>query len=268
MGLIATIRESFRSLVSPAEIVEAESGLDPLATPSLVKSAPVSEPVGAIHESPSGAIRELPLRPDTSVVGATGTPIFYEGFRVYEQMRRSDADVAAALAACKLPIRAADWQVVAAEVGDHPDAATSGRRISSTGEGKNTQAKAKEVAEFVRENLFGGLESPTLSGHWMTQSFESVIENALLSLDFGCAAHEDLWHVEGGRVRLRRLAGRLPLTFYRFHVEPDGETLVALEQWGYRGDDFVNVRVPADMLMTSGKSFSSTVSIALRASSS
>src|SRR6266705_2203009 len=133
MGLIATIRESFRSLVSPAEIVEAESGLDPLATPSLVKSAPVPEPVGAIHESP--------LRPATSVVGATGTPIFYgfvrdlgeynprlegrEGFRVYEQMRRSDADVAAALAACKLPIRAADWQVVAAEVGDHPDAATS-----------------------------------------------------------------------------------------------------------------------------------------------
>ena len=46
-----------------------------------------------------------------------------------------------------------------------------------------TQAKAKEVAEFVRENLFGGLESPTLSGHWVTQSFESVIENALLSLD-------------------------------------------------------------------------------------
>ena len=264
MGFIATIRESFRSLVSPTEILEAESGLDPLATPSLVKSAPVPEPVGAIHESPSGAIRELPLRPDTSVVGATGTPIFYgfvrdlgeynprlegrEGFRVYEQMRRSDADVAAALAACKLPIRAADWQVVAAEVGDHPDAATSGRRISSTGEGKNTQAKAKEVAEFVRENLFGGLESPTLSGHWMTQSFESVIENALLSLDFGCAAHEDLWHVEGGRVRLRRLAGRLPLTFYRFHVEPDGETLVALEQWGYRGDDFVNVRVPAEKL--------------------
>ena len=61
MGFIATIRESFRSLVSPTEILEAESGLDPLATPSLVKSAPVPEPVGAIHESPSGAIRELPL---------------------------------------------------------------------------------------------------------------------------------------------------------------------------------------------------------------
>ena len=149
-----------------------------------------------------------------------------EGFRIYEQMRRSDADVAAALAACKLPIRAADWQVVPAEesVRQPTDRSqeSEGSKTSSTGAGRVTQAKAKEVAEFVRENLFGGLESPTLSGHWMTQSFESVIENALLSLDFGCAAHEDLWHVEGGRVRLRRLAGRLPLTFYRFHVEPDG----------------------------------------------
>src|SRR5437899_11761501 len=197
MGFIATIRESFRSLVSPTEILEAESGLDPLATPSLVKSAPVPEPVGAIHESPSGAIRELPLRPDTSVVGATGTPIFYgfvrdlgeynprlkgrEGFRVYEQMRRSDADVAAALAACKLPIRAADWQVVTAEesVRQPTDRSqeSEGSKTSSTGAGRVTQAKAKEVAEFVRENLFGGLESPTLSGHWVTQSFESVIEN-------------------------------------------------------------------------------------------
>ena len=33
-------------------------------------------------------------------------------FLIYEKMRRSDADVKAALLACKLPIRAADYQIV------------------------------------------------------------------------------------------------------------------------------------------------------------
>ena len=61
--------------------------------------------------------------PDLTTIGAAGTPVL-SGFitdlqeynpqmrgrtalAVYEQMRRSDADVAAALAACKLPIRSA-----------------------------------------------------------------------------------------------------------------------------------------------------------------
>ncbi len=237
-------------ILSPTGIVEAEYGLDPLATPSLATSAAIPEPATPIDNRQS-KIENRPspqsLVPSTSVVGAPGTPIFYgfvrdlgeynskfegrEAFRHYEEMRRSDADVAAALAACKLPIRAADWQVLPGVSADQPG-----------------YARAVEIARFVRENLFGGLESPTLSGGWATQTFESVIENALLCLDFGCAAHEDLWHVDGGAVRLRRLSARLPLTFYRFHVEPDGETLIALEQWGYRGNAFVNVRVPADKL--------------------
>jgi hypothetical protein len=198
MALTQTIRGWFKS----GTRLEAELGLDPLATPSLVSNAPVPEPQGPIPSPQS-------LVPNTSVVGASGTPIFYgfvrdlgeynaklqgrDAFRIYEQMRRSDADVAAALAACKLPIRAADWQLVPGANANDPG-----------------YARAAEVADFVRENLFGGLESPTLSGHWVTETFESVIENALLCLDFGCAAHEDLWHVDGGAVRLRRLAARLP----------------------------------------------------------
>jgi hypothetical protein len=258
------VTETIRGWFKRDMRLDRQRGLDPLATPSLVSAAPVPEPQeSGIGNRGSGRNPES-RTPSTDLVGAPGTPIFYgfvrdlgeynaklegrDAFRIYEQMRRSDADVAAALAACKLPIRAADWQLVAAEGGDGPDPAKGGGRVSSTGAGRGTRAKAKEVAEFVRENLFGGLESPTLSGHWVTQTFESVIENALLCLDFGCAAHEDLWHVDRGAVRLRRLSARLPLTFYRFHVEPDGETLIALEQWGYRGDEFVNVRVPAEKL--------------------
>jgi hypothetical protein len=186
-------------------------------------------------------------RPDTSLRGAVGTANFagfirdlgeynptLEGrsaFLVYEKMRRSDADVKAALLACKLPIRAADCQII------------PGLKANEPG-----YERAKQIAEQVRDNLFGGLESPTNTGCWVTQNFETVKENALLCLDFGCAAHEDLWHIDGDRVRLRKLAPRLPHTFYRYHVDDDGESLLYLEQYGYRGNKFVNVLVPAEKL--------------------
>src|SRR5882672_6660403 len=75
--------------------------------------------------------------PDTSLYGATGTPII-SGFvtelqeynaelrgrnalGIYEQMRRSDADVAAVLSACKLPIRSAEFQIVPGAKQNEPD---------------------------------------------------------------------------------------------------------------------------------------------------
>lgn len=142
---------------------------------------------------------------------------------IYEKMRRSDAQVRATLMACKLPVLAAKWEVIP---GDDSE-------------------RAKEVAGFVRENLFGGLEFKTELGGWISQSWQSVISNALLMLDFGCAIHEDVWQLDGSRIRLRALPARLPLTFYRWHTEADGETLVALEQYGYRGAQFLNVLLPA-----------------------
>jgi len=196
---------------------------------------------------PSAHLPTSPSAVDTSLRGAVGTANFagfirdlgeynpvLEGrsaFLIYEKMRRSDADVKAALLACKLPIRAADYQIV------------PGLKENEPGFGL-----AKEIADAVRENLMGGLESPTSTGCWVTQNFETVKENALLCLDFGCAAHEDLWHIDGDKVRLRKLAPRLPYTFYRYHVDEDGETLLFLEQYGYRGNNFVNVLVPAEKL--------------------
>ena len=187
------------------------------------------------------------LAPDTFLRGAVGTANFAgfirdlgeynpilegrSGFLIYEKMRRSDADVRAALLACKLPIRAADYQIVPGLKENEP-----GFEL------------AKKIAAEVRENLLGGLESPTSTGCWVTQNFETVKENALLCLDFGCAAHEDLWHIDGDKVRLRKLAPRLPYTFYRYHVDEDGESLLYLEQYGYRGNNFVNVLVPAEKI--------------------
>ncbi len=207
-------------------------------------------------------------RGGTASFGVSGTPITsgflvdlgeynpelmgVNGVRTYEKMRRGDGQVRATLAACKLPVLSAKWDVVAAEPKIETGNSKLGRfsnfdfRVSSTGEGKQTQAKAKEVAAFVRENLFGGLEFRTSTGGWATERWDEVIQNALLMLEFGCAVHEDVWTVDGSRLRLRKLAARLPLTFYRWHTEEDGETLLAIEQWGYRGNQFKNVLLPAD----------------------
>lgn len=218
----------------------SEHGLydKPLLSPA--SSAPIAE------TKPKDAIQENGApRPDTGLYGATGTPIVSgfvtdlqeynptlrgrNAFATYEKMRRSDADVAALLQAMKLPIRSADVDVIPGVKENEPDFAL-----------------AKEIAEFVKENLFTGMEYSNSLGMKFTQSFESVMENALLCLDFGCSGHEDLWTIDGGKVRLRKIAPRLPITFYRFLVDDDGESLKAIQQWGYRGAQFVTATVPAD----------------------
>lgn len=186
------------------------------------------------------------------LMGRTAIPI-------YEKMRRSDAQVRATLMACKLPVLSAKWEVMPAEMdsrlrGNDAGAAGNGQScegenpISSTGAGKQTEGKAKEIAAFVKENLFGGLEFKVSGGGWVSQSWQSVVWNALLMLDFGCAIHEDVWSVDGESIRLRALSSRLPVTFYRWHTDADGETLLALEQYGYRKDQFINALLPADKI--------------------
>src|SRR5271157_1968439 len=258
MSLLETIRQVITPGASypmvtlfPGGPIGNDVGLNPAAVPG---GGAVAEPQvadggrGEATPRPYGGRAPLgPTQADTFLRGAVGTANFAgfirdlgeynpilegrSGFLVYEKMRRSDADVRAALLACKLPIRAADYQIVPGLKENEP-----GFDL------------AKQIADEVRENLFGGLESPTSTGCWVTQNFETVKENALLCLDFGCAAHEDLWHIDGDKVRLRKLAPRLPYTFYRYHVDEDGESLLYLEQYGYRGNNFVNVLVPAEKI--------------------
>ena len=197
--------------------------------------------VAAASSPPVGARHGVPL-PDAHPQGLPGTPIF-QGFlkdpgeyhaqlegltaiRTYEKMRRSDAQVAATLLACELPIRAAHWDV-------HPPSEDPGD---------------VEIATFVRDNLLGGLEYISPAGLKVTQCWDEVLRNALLMLPFGAAAHEEVYAVDGERVRLARLAPRLPLTFYRWVMDTDGETLLALNQYGYRNGNFESVEIPADRL--------------------
>jgi phage gp29-like protein len=169
--------------------------------------------------------------PDLAEYGASGTPIFggflrehgeynpdlvgLRAISTYEQMRRSDAQVAATLMAIKLPIRSAVWEVTV-------DDEATGTEV--------------EAAEFVRTCLF------------KDNDFTALLRNALLMLDFGVAAHENCWEIVGNRVHLAKAAARLPLTFYRWITSENGEDLVALEQLGWRGEQYVTTQVPADKL--------------------
>ncbi len=255
---------------------DQEIGLFPPKGPALWPRPEPSAPVPPPTPPPG---RHLPT---AATLGIPGTPIVsgfledlgeYNGelagrnaLPIYEKMRRGDAQVRATLAACKLPVLSAKWEVMPGSGrNSEPESRNSKSEtrnsgddefrvssfefrgaVRSTGSGTTTQAKANEVAEFVRENLFGGLEFRTSTGGWATQNWDEVVRNALLMLDFGCAAHEDVWTVDGSHIRLRKLAARLPITFYRWHTELDGETLLALEQYGYRRGQYLNVVVPAD----------------------
>ena len=132
-----------------------------------------------------------------SPTGLPGTPIFsgflrdfgeynpqLEGLtavRTYEKMRRSDAQVAATLLACELPIRAANWDV-------HPASDSPADR---------------EIAAFVRENFFDGLEYTSPSGVRTSQCWDDVLRNALLMLAFGASAHEEIYAIDGDRCAWR-----------------------------------------------------------------
>jgi hypothetical protein len=205
------------------------------------------------------------------VMGLPGTPITsgfvrdlgeynpklegLNGIWTYQEMRRGDGQVAGTLRACKMPILSAKWEIVP---GDAEGLGTRGSQsaidnrqsaISNTGVGRATASKAKEVADFIRANLFSGLEWQDWRGSWHTQNWKDVVRYALRMQDFGAACYEEVMSVDGDRIRARRLCDRQALTFYRWHTDPhtvdpdippfiydDGETLYALEQWGYRSN--------------------------------
>lgn len=99
------------------------------------------------------------------------------GVELCDKMRKTDGTVAAALRAVKYPLMAAEWTVESADRKDD---------------------RAKEIAEFVRANLFDRM------------SFPEFLREALGYLDFGFWYFEKVYRVEDGWVVVDRLASRLP----------------------------------------------------------
>ena len=99
------------------------------------------------------------------------------GVKTYEQMRRGDAQVYAALQAVKLPILAADWYVETSK--------------------KEDSVLAKEQADFLEKNL-------------ETLNLQKQLTRLLTALDFGFKYIEIVYGLnEDGQVYWKRFGDRL-----------------------------------------------------------
>jgi hypothetical protein len=141
-------------------------------------------------------------------------------YAVYDQMRRSDAQVQATLAMCKLPVKAATWDVEAA--GDDP--------------------QDQAIADFVRAAL--------LDEDAMELSWHQILDNVMLKFDFGASASEKIWRLdEAGALRYKALEPRLPRTFYRWIEDPQTGRLQALQQFAPKAGMYGFWTIPVDRLV-------------------
>lgn len=168
----------------------------------------------------SGGISRKPVElgaTGTENYGGTITGVDYNsllappnGFRIYDEMRRSDPTVGASLDVVKLPILSATWTVQA------PDDPTP---------------QEQELVDFCKAML--------LDQGAMTETWDYVIRHALLMLDFGNSTLEKVYVLKdtpfGEKVGLDRLAPRLPWTLEKFHVDDRGK-LASLDQRAMKPD--------------------------------
>lgn len=124
-------------------------------------------------------------------IGSSGTNIFsgliqeeyngelsdIKGIKIYDQMRRSDATVRAAVSACQLPIRRANWFVKTA----------------------SEDPKDVKMRDFVQRALFDE----------MTITWEDFLRQALLMLPFGVMAFEKV-------LTLREIDGQTMVVWDKF----------------------------------------------------
>lgn len=115
-----------------------------------------------------------------------------QGIRIYDEMRKSDATVRAAVLVTSLPIRRASWFV-------NP--------------GIQEDQESKDIANFVEHALFD----------WLDQSWDDVLRQALLMIPFGVMAFEKVYGVkefEGKTyVTLTKLAPRLPKSIQQWELK-------------------------------------------------
>jgi phage gp29-like protein len=132
-------------------------------------------------------------------------------------MRRSDATVQALELAITLPIRATDWDVQPAS--DDPT--------------------AKEAADLVYDNLFGG----------MTHTFDDFLRDALLALFYGFTVFEKVFEERDDYIVWRKFAPRHPQTIERFLFDETGG-LAGVRQVGFDPQGrFRQVDIPIEKLL-------------------
>lgn len=117
---------------------------------------------------------------------------FYNAQKVYDQMRRSDATVAALLAAFKMPLRAAKWYIQPYD--DSPESV--------------------QMADFLHDNLWS----------FGQQTFDDFLRELLTYLEFGFSWFEKVFDwMEGewnGKLGWDKFAFRYQNTRYRWNFAP------------------------------------------------
>jgi phage gp29-like protein len=185
-------------------------------------------------KKPKQSFQELPQQQLRSELGFGGSGVGYlltnlgadeylpelsfpRSITVYTRMRRSDATVQALELAITLPIRATDWDVQPAS--DDPT--------------------AKEAADLVYDNLFGG----------MTQTFDDFLRDALLALFYGFTVFEKVFEERDNYIVWRKFAPRHPQTIERFLFDETGG-LAGVRQVGFDPQGrFRRVDIPIEKLL-------------------
>lgn len=134
---------------------------------------------------------------------------FPKSVDIYDQMRRSDGQIAAVLNAMKLPIRSAKWFI-------EPDDNAKDKKL------------AQQIADFIEYNLLEG---------GMRFSWDDHLREALLMLDFGFSVFEKVYRFdtyEGKPViMLDKYAPRVAHSIWRFPQEEQSGSIVAVQQLNY-----------------------------------
>ena len=199
------------------------------------ETAAAPQPVG-----PTGAQRQLqqtkptlPLKSASprQTLGDSGTRMLHgiiteeynsqlqgiQGIKVYDEMRKSDGTVRAAMLVCTLPIRRAEWFVNPSDANDQ---------------------QSKDIANFVEHALFD----------WLDLDWNDVIRQALLMVPFGVMCFEKVYgiHEHEGKqyVTLVKLAPRLPKSILMWELTDGTFGIQQIRQ------DGVLAQIPGSKLLT------------------
>jgi hypothetical protein len=139
------------------------------------------------------------------------------GLKTFDKMRRSDGMVSAALAALKLPLLSAPWQITPA----------------------SEDARDVKIAKQFEDDLFFG----------MSMSFTDHLRQVLTHLDFGFYACEVVWEIaDDGHVKIRKLAPRLQRTILQWLIADDGG-LKGVKQAVYASTGYRTEEIPVEKLL-------------------
>lgn len=139
-----------------------------------------------------------------------------DGVETYDKMR-TDAQVAATINACQLPILAADWGI------DRPEDDSEAEKISD------------EHLDFARENLFTRI------------NFQTFLTHACSCLWAGFSWFEQVYAVRDGYWWIASLSPRLATTLDRWTTDPNGR-LSGIVQWVYQDGRYTYVEYPRDKI--------------------